>query len=302
MKNKKNVQTYCLPFLFMMLFILFNSCNKGIISTSHWQENALKIDGSSNDWNDSLLYDAKSHLLYTVSNDNKNLYICIKVADLKNQMKLLRRGFTIWLDTVGKDRKSFGIKFPLSGVVNYYKMPSENNGNNGDLMKDMKTMKKMLISEQREFELIGFTLLGYEKNESIKASLFASAGIKIALGIDSLDYMIYEMLVPLNYIYKSPSVALNDSKGILSIGMESGNTNSSGGSHDDEGSGNGMHSGNGGGGRSGMGGMGGGGMRGGGGGMHSGGHQGGSNGSGSQSRDTEPIKTWIKVKLVKQKN
>ena len=276
---------YLLPVLFAFLLFLF-SCNKVIIGTSRWQENALKIDGSADDWNntDSLLYDVNTHVLYNVSNDHKNLYICLKIADPQSQMKILRRGLTFWIDTTGKNKKNLGIRFPLGGGMRYHKMPAGNTENKGNLNTDIKTMKKILISEQREFEMIGFTLLGYEKKESMKASLFASAGIKIAIGIDTLDYLIYEMAVPLNYLYKSPSTTLNSEKMILSIGLESNSTNSSGNSPDGKGSNNGMHSG--------------GGMHTGGGGMHNGGMH---SGEETQSRDSEPIKTWIKIKLANQK-
>ena len=300
MKNKQIAITVFSTLLFLMTSVFFSSCNKGIIGTSHWQEKALKIDGSAADWKDTLLYDYKSHFLYTILNDNKNLYVCIKIVDLKNQMKILRRGITIWFDTTGRNKKAFGVKFPLSGVASYHKMSSsEKNTDSGDLMKDMKTMEKMLISEQRDLEMIGFTLLGYEKKESVKVSLLASLGIKVAIGIDSTDCMIYEMSVPLSYLFKTPAKALNDNNRVLSVGMESGDNY--GGTSDGEGRGSGSHSGSGGMGGGGRGGMGGG-MRGGGmggsgshgGGMHS--------GSSSQNRDTDPIKTWIEVKLAKSKN
>ena len=294
MKNKQIAITVFFPLLFLMTSVFFSSCNKGIIGASHWQEKALKIDGSAADWKDTMLYDYKSHFLYNVLNDNKNLYVCLKVVDLKNQMKILRKGFTIWIDTTGRNKKLFGVKFPLSGVASYHKnFSSERNTDAGDLMKDMKTMKKMLISEQRDLEMIGFTLLGSEKKESVKVSLLASLGIKVAIGIDSTDCMIYEMSVPLSYLFKSPATALNDNKKVISVGLESDDSYS--GSDEGEGGKGGSHSGSGNGGR---GGMGGGGMHGGSSGMHNDGMHSNS----SNFKDTEPIKTWIKVKLGKSKS
>lgn len=291
----------------LVLLITFtficNSCSKKIVYPDRWQKTELKIDGSSDDWSDSLLFDTKYHLIYTVSNDNKNLYLCIKFMDEKDQFRLLRNGFIVWFDTTGKGRKSCGIKYPVGGH-RANPQPTERTDVPQNPKHDIKKAKSRIIKGQIEFEIIGFTLMGLEKNEKVTSNLFTSSGVKIALGLDSNEVMIYELSLPLNYLFKSPATRLKDTLNVLSIGFEGNESSSNGGMHQGNGTRGGMNGGEGGHGGGMYGGGMGGGMNGGsmGGGMHGGGMGGGMHGGGysgnANSDETKPIKKWFKIRLA----
>src|SRR5690242_21461890 len=62
---------------------------------------------------DSSFMDSDNKLLYGVRNDAQNLYFSFRVINDATQMKILRGGMTLWLDSTGNKNERTGIKFPL---------------------------------------------------------------------------------------------------------------------------------------------------------------------------------------------
>ena len=52
------------------------------ISQAHWQTDKIVIDGNNKDWNTPLnLFDDGTGLLFGISNDKKNIYLCFAGKD-----------------------------------------------------------------------------------------------------------------------------------------------------------------------------------------------------------------------------
>jgi hypothetical protein len=186
-----------------------------------WQETAIKVDGNCADWNQSFRYDNKSKFLYNISNDDKNLYICLKVMEEKNQLTILRYGLTFWFDTTGKKKERIGVGYPLE-------LDMKKKANQENFMEprpgekiDMKAMKKKMVEEQKEIELTGFKIPSYSEN-SIITGLKNKMKIEVGIGFDSVDAMVYEMLIPLSILYKNPTAMLADTNRTLGLMMISG--------------------------------------------------------------------------------
>ena len=96
--------------LILFISILAISCSPKTYDSLEWQGTDVGIDGIINDWSNPLrFYDYKSKINYSISNNLKNIYLCIKISDRPTQMKILRAGMEFRIDPLGK--KSFPVSF-----------------------------------------------------------------------------------------------------------------------------------------------------------------------------------------------
>ncbi len=106
-QNKINAGLGC-------ILIILASCAKPFYN-SQWQATPVVADGNAKEWSVPLgFYDGETKLQYTFSNDTKNLYLCMKAVDEKTQLKIIRAGLQVWVDTTGKNKHQTGILFPMA--------------------------------------------------------------------------------------------------------------------------------------------------------------------------------------------
>ena len=60
----------------------------------------------------------EQNVLYSINNDNTNLYVNLMIADPKTQNKILKNGFTLWIDTTGGKKQTLGVAYPLPSKEN----------------------------------------------------------------------------------------------------------------------------------------------------------------------------------------
>lgn len=83
--------------------------------TGIWAE-GVKVDGSLKEWNDSFqAYNKATKLFYTISNDDKSLYLVVKSTDLQTSNKIAAGGITLAINTEGKkkDKDVYSVTFPV---------------------------------------------------------------------------------------------------------------------------------------------------------------------------------------------
>ena len=74
----------------------------------------IVIDGKTDEWgNKGFYFDNSTGLLYCVSNDSSNLFLCIKTADEPVIRRIFTGGLQMWIDTEGKKSKRTGILYPM---------------------------------------------------------------------------------------------------------------------------------------------------------------------------------------------
>ncbi|MCW3086525.1 MAG: hypothetical protein JWP12_3891 [Bacteroidetes bacterium] len=291
-----------------LLVLTLISCTKYIyVSRNPFQSAPVVADGNANEWSVPLkYYDEKSKLQYSVTNDNENLYICIKATEDETQSKIFRSGLQIWIDTTANNEHQVGINFPLSSdlrrgdqtpEMHKTKMQSGGDGNASE--------KKKFFNNFIQMDLSGFKLPVTNGMTSVQNPY----GIAASVNKDSIGILTYEAVIPFRTFYKN-SLTTADSLRLIGISIvlkavPSGEAegHSGGGRMAGGGGGGGM----GGGGMGGAGGMrgggGGGGMRGGGGGgghSHGGGGGGGSTGGSSDyMNQTNVIKKIFQLAIRK---
>jgi hypothetical protein len=87
---------------------------------SLWAPEPPAIDGKADEWVPEALTTEKSvDVAYGFKNDDKNLYLFFKFNDAKKYMSSIEQsGFTLWVNTEGKEKKVYGLKFyrkPVTG-------------------------------------------------------------------------------------------------------------------------------------------------------------------------------------------
>jgi len=172
------------------------------------------IDGKANEWPDSLFFlnpDAK--IRYAIVNDSNNIYLCLKVFDDNQQMKMLRGGMEVWIDPAGKKNEICGIRYPLSTTLN----PGNKTGSwrSGD-PSGIKQLKLIYLLQAKDMELTGFKngINGLVSNHTNKT------GVQTIIKLDSTNILIYEAKIPLA-VFKTDLTQSNPlSVGFILKGLE----------------------------------------------------------------------------------
>jgi hypothetical protein len=263
-------------FPLLTVIIFFSSCSHTVVYTSSWQSNDFNVLRKSETGEPLRFFDKKSKLQYAISNDYKNVYICIKATDRQSQIKIIRAGMTVGIDTLMKKKPQVEILFPFSGSHQKNSSSTENKKDWHKSDSSSLNLRKQFMSQYNEIHLSGF-----KTPIDGVLPLHNDYGISVNIMWDTLNIMYYKAIIPFKTFYKD-SLTTSDSTKILdfsvtvnALAMQHSNGGESG-SH-----GGGMHGGGGG--------MGGG-MHGGGGGMGGGMHGGGghseTSGSGMDDRSS----------------
>jgi len=196
MKTSLNIGTGVLLILYTLTFTMCASQKN--IPRSSWNKTPVQINGDLSDWGDQLrFYDKPSKILYSVLNDSTNLYFCLRVSNKTMQMKILRAGMFIGLDTIGKKGKHISINYPLAGNVGF--------------LKDDRTSRPNFDEQKREFKqnVQLMMLSGFNKNNGL-VPLQVENGVVVKLDWDQNNDMVYEMCIPF-----SVAVSLTVSKELV---------------------------------------------------------------------------------------
>jgi hypothetical protein len=117
--------------------------------TSKWRP-GLSADNEESLVN-QMQFNEKSQFLFLVSNDDKNLYVDLMVADRAVVQKIMKYGLTTWFNAEAKTKKELGIGFPVTSEgINEPEFMKDKSGNR----KEMRTA--MMARKNEEMVLIGF--------------------------------------------------------------------------------------------------------------------------------------------------
>jgi hypothetical protein len=148
---------FCLP-IFIAGFFL--SCSKNIYENG-WQSTKMKDARSLKESENPLrYYDNTNRLQYDVTNDSMNLYVSIRATDQQNQIKIIRSGLQLWIDTIGKNKKETGLFFPLSSLsadsAGKIESPQDRIRPTQSQKPGANSLKNRYNNEPKQMKLIGF--------------------------------------------------------------------------------------------------------------------------------------------------
>ena len=115
--------------------LLFISCSHKLAPEGHYQTSPIVTDGKTDDWPMPLRFSNASYTLqYNVTNDDKDLYICVSSRETATQMRILRSGMTVWFDPKGEKNKTIGLYFPIRKQPDPERYRSRNTAASGVLI------------------------------------------------------------------------------------------------------------------------------------------------------------------------
>lgn len=244
---------------------------------SHRKDRDIAIDGDSGDWTGPLVpLDERQPVSVAVANDGQFLYLVLTASDATTRMQIMREGLIVWFDPGGKDKKHFGIKFPVG-------MPIAMDRAGGDRRRGGQA-RPGEEGRGRAFEeaVNRLEILGPKKDDARSLVADAVPGVAVKVG-QAEGSLVYELKVPLSKTTELPYAIDAKPGATIGLGLETPKMDRSSSNGE---RGRGM------GGAGGMGGMGGG-RRGGD--MGRGGGMGGGRGGFERPK---PMKIWATVRLA----
>ncbi|MCI0692062.1 STN domain-containing protein [candidate division KSB1 bacterium] len=178
---------------------------------SRWRIAEIKVDGSDNEWIEAITYLEKEQLGFGLKNDSSDLYICLKF-DRAIERQAMMFGFTLWFDPAAKNKKTFGVRFPI-GMMNFESdfMPDPM-----ESLEDGGGRQKQFAAMLREVEV-----LGPEKDDRNRFLAGSSFGIQAAT-FDSPAGLVCELKIPLQSAPGRPYAIAAALGQTLSVGFEMG--------------------------------------------------------------------------------
>jgi len=234
----------------------------------------------------SKIVHGEQNVLYSISNDASNLYVTLMIADPRTQNKILRNGFTLWIDTTGYKKQSLGIAYPLPSREQK-KDPSGNKKSRDNEQYDMAAYQdktyQIEAKRQKILTMIEMDLIGYQgKNAARVPAVSKNGGISVAMMVDSNGALQYHAIIPFAIMHYHPDQHTGPKSKPLTIALTTNKEETKPAGE------KGGHSGGSEGGLPGAGGMGGG--------MRGGGMRGGGSG-GTMDPANDPVDVWMHVKL-----
>jgi len=181
---------------------------------SSYQRQPLYIDGSDNDWVRPLPYAIKEeYVSYSISNDEKNLYILLTTASRQEQQKIIEGGMSVWVNTKGdkSNGDAVGIGYPLN----------EQNDRDRQLMQDAQPQRYQHKAVRLE-DKHTYALYGFNKDTTIQHHTYGdsnAAGVNMRLDYNNHGDIIYEASIPLQSLYPDHTPGTSYPTGNLAVGI-----------------------------------------------------------------------------------
>jgi len=253
--------------------VVYSSCSRKLMPEGHFQDTPVLVDGKINDWSLPLRFSNPEYSMqYGVTNDDKNIYVCVYTKDESFQKRILRAGMSIFFDPKGEKDKKMSLIFPVKKPDE----PADNQNGNPIRYSDTKTTEEQLLLQSDYYNTTGFLNLEngqfditYQKNN-----------IQVAIKLNGDSSLVYEAAIPIKYVLgtdlRPGYVARNFSVGIVVNEVHHAGSNPNNGYR--------PHSSYGGGGMRGMHGMG-----------------GGRNYNSNNNAASKPEENWYQFRLVYKK-
>jgi hypothetical protein len=193
--------------------LLISSCSHKVVYTNKWQNDDFTELSKAETGQSLRFYDKKSNLQYEVTNDNKNLYICIKATDQQLQNKITKAGMKVGIDTLGKKKPQVHILYPFPVTRQQNGSSNQNQGRHSSHRQDTGSHRSQSSPQFGEIHLSGF----YPPINGILPPN-NDYGISINIMWDTMNTMYYKAIIPFNTFYKD-SLAASDSTTIFGFSI-----------------------------------------------------------------------------------
>ena len=181
-----------------------------------------ELDGSTLEWPDEKFEtDKETNIKYAIDNDKEKLFLAMRIADFRTQMKMMRMGMNLYIDLKGKKKEGRGIEFPVKpegggssggGFSNRQNNEEGEKGNDRQKGFDMKAVRNSMA-----LNLIFMKIFGFNDDEPKAQGLQMENTANIAFNWDSSNVMHIEYSIPLKMLDENIS-SLNQKN--ISVGWK----------------------------------------------------------------------------------
>lgn len=168
------------------LAIVAAGCSTAYETQSTRLPEHLRIDGSADDWQGHLLYYRDAKLTIGIANDSRFLSLCVMSSDENVYRSLMMKGFTVWFDTTGGKKKTFGIRYPLGMAESAPPEPESDQPHGHD-----EWMKRMTGETSK------LALVGPGENDRTEVLLPGKNGLEARIGFTPGVFVV-ELKIPLD--------------------------------------------------------------------------------------------------------
>jgi len=217
--------------------LVLAGCVHKLAPQGHYQTTPVVADGIPNEWSLPLRFSNATYTFqYNVTNDDKNIYVCILSRDETTMVRMLRAGMTIYFDPKGNKSKDISLHYPLrkqpdpANFQNRNGEPLTNTGNSsttGNASANTTNPLTNTTNNGWKEELLGqsdyYGTTGFAGIENGQFGLNDSANkspIRVAMKLNHQDsVLVYEAIIPIRNILNNDLSARSPKKA-FSVGVE----------------------------------------------------------------------------------
>ena len=147
----------------------------------------VTVDGQNTEWKSPLpRYNKIAGINFDVANDERNLYLIVRVTDTTSIRQVQQNGLEVWINKDGKKKNTTGITYPMA--------PDKPKAGTRSRTQNLKTADGFSLNIN-ELMLTGFLLENGRQPVN-------GCPVKVAIRKDSSDCLVYELAIPFNTFYK----------------------------------------------------------------------------------------------------
>ena len=184
--------TFHLSTYIILLIFSIKTSSQNFLSRPIWAIQPIEINGHADEWEKPLnFYENKTKLMFGLANDTTNLYICIRVPEESNQIKISRAGLVVNITSKGKEKKTVAVAYPL--------------GSGGPMLLDNAIDDEghaNFFYFKNEFLMQNLTMrvVGFPKGNGVVPIMDTMNNVTASINWDSSRIMEYELKIPLEIV------------------------------------------------------------------------------------------------------
>ena len=188
-----------MKFLLIILVVVsytFNTVTHVVKINHVYADTTHIVDGNIGEWRDTAFSkDATTNISYAVDNTKEFFFVALKITDQRMQLKLMRLGMDMYIDTKGKHKEGMGIGFPVKNENTPTPQFNRNADGSSGGRPDFKA-----IRQQFAMNLFSVKLFGFDGVEDKTQGLAVEGSANVAFNWDDKDVMYVEYSIPLKFI------------------------------------------------------------------------------------------------------
>jgi hypothetical protein len=192
---------------------------------SRWLESPVAVDGSPVDWPGPLVSFNDEPVSIAAANDGDSMFLVLTSSDRAARMQILRRGLIVWFDSGGKDKKRFGLKFPVGIGFSEEEFRGRRGGDSSSRTGDREGPPHEGASgsgaphDPPADVPNRLEILGSSKDDARSFTADKAPGIEVKVG-QAEGLLTYELKVPLVANDAHPYAIGAKPGGVVSVGLE----------------------------------------------------------------------------------